>query len=83
MKRAYSCLVLLRVVLSPHRVSTREDGVASPNSSSSVEDRVQISDLLGLDTETEILRLFIKLIVYITDTDITGQIKFPGNIIEH
>lgn len=57
--------------------------MASPNSSSSVEDRVQISDLLGLDTKTESLRLFIKLIVYITDTDITGQIKFPGNIIEH
>lgn len=39
------------------------------------------SELLGLDTNPESLKLFIKVISYITETDITAQIKLPRNII--
>lgn len=41
------------------------------------------SELLGLDTNPESLKLFIKVISCITETDITAQIKLPRNIIIH
>ena len=72
--------------LDPHRADTQQDGVKYlrgdkfPISSRSVVERIQTSELLGLDTNPERLGLFIKLIRYITDTDLKGQIKFPRNI---
>lgn len=52
-----------------------------PVSSRGVVGRTQTLGLLGLDPNMERLRLFIKLLRYIADTDITGQIQFPRNII--
>lgn len=49
--------------------------------SGNMQGRIHASELLGLDTNPESLKLFIKVISCITETDTTAQIKLPRNII--
>ena len=49
--------------------------------SGNVQEKIHASDLLGLDTKPESLKLFIQVISCITETDIIAQIKLPRNII--
>lgn len=78
----YSCLIPL-CVFSPCNLGRRgvPQGDVLLIFSGNVQERIHASELLGLDTNPESLKLFIKVISCITETDTTAQIELPRNII--
>lgn len=52
-----------------------------PISRTGLGNRIQIAEWLGLDTNPDRPRSFIKIIRYIRESETLGQIKFPRNAI--